>query len=99
RAVEHTLKHRALELGDRRDAGQTRFMAWRWRPACSRPAWTDCSPGSPPWMRTAPPLCTFLCPPEVEPTNWWREEAIRPAVVTRKVCGGNRTWHGSHTQA
>ena len=25
-------------------------------------------------------------------------QAIRPAVVTRKVCGGNRTRHGANTQ-
>ena len=31
--------------------------------------------------------------------NTWRaEQAIRPAVVTRKVCGGNRTRHGADTQ-
>jgi transposase len=43
-------------------------------------------------------LFTFLLHPEVEATNWWGEQAIRPAVVTRKVCGGNRTWRGAHTQ-
>lgn len=46
-----------------------------------------------------PALFTFLRHPEVEATNWWGEHAIRPAVVTRKVCGGNRTWRGAHTQA
>jgi transposase len=45
-----------------------------------------------------PALFTFLRHPEVEATNWWGEHAIRPAVVTRKVCGGNRTWLGAHTQ-
>jgi transposase len=34
---------------------------------------------------------TFLEHPEVEPTNAAAERAIRPAVVNRKVCGGNRT--------
>ena len=44
-------------------------------------------------------LFTFLRYPEVEASNWWGEHAIRPAVVTRKVCGGgNRTWPGAHTQ-
>ena len=28
----------------------------------------------------------------------WAEQAIRPAVVTRKVWGGNRTWAGAWTQ-
>jgi transposase len=41
---------------------------------------------------------TFLRHPEVEATNWPAEQAIRPAVVTRKVCGGNRTPRGATTQ-
>jgi transposase len=41
---------------------------------------------------------TFLEHPEVEPTNWEGEQAIRPAVVNRKVWGGNRTWSGAHAQ-
>lgn len=43
-------------------------------------------------------LFTFLKAPGVEATNWRAEQAIRPAVVTRKVWGGNRTWRGAHTQ-
>ena len=39
---------------------------------------------------------TFLSHPEVEPTNYQGEQAIRPAVVNRKVWGGNRTWAGAH---
>ena len=41
---------------------------------------------------------TFLSHPEIEPTNWEVEQAIRPAVVNRKVWGGNRTWVGAHAQ-
>jgi transposase len=41
---------------------------------------------------------TFLDHPEVEPTNWEGEQAVRPAVVNRKVWGGNRTWRGAHAQ-
>jgi transposase len=41
---------------------------------------------------------TFLSRPEVEPTNWEAEQAIRPAVVNRKVWGGNRTWAGAYAQ-
>jgi transposase len=41
---------------------------------------------------------TFLEHPEVEPTNWEGEQAIRPAVVNRKVWGGNRTWPGARAQ-
>lgn len=43
-------------------------------------------------------LFTFLEHPDVEATNWWAEQAIRPAVVTRKVWGGNRTERGARTQ-
>jgi len=43
-------------------------------------------------------LFTFLYDPTVPASNWWGEQAIRPAVVTRKVWGGNRTLHGAHTQ-
>ena len=50
-------------------------------------------------LRTERPhLFTFLHDLDVEATNWWSELAIRPAVVTRKVCGGNRTWAGAATQ-
>jgi transposase len=33
-----------------------------------------------------------------EPTNWPAEHAIRPAVVNRKVWGGNRTPAGAKAQ-
>jgi transposase len=31
-------------------------------------------------------------------TNWMAEQALRPAVVNRKVWGGNRTWIGARHQ-
>lgn len=37
----------------------------------------------------------FVFDPRVEPTNWRAEQAIRPAVVNRKVWGGNRTAVGA----
>lgn len=43
-------------------------------------------------------LFTFLRNPSVPASNWWGEQAIRPAVVTRKVWGGNRTTPGAVTQ-
>jgi transposase len=43
-------------------------------------------------------LFTFLYPPAVPATNWAAAQAIRPAVPLRKVCGGNRSWPGAHTQ-
>jgi transposase len=41
---------------------------------------------------------TFLYNPHVEATNWQAEQAVRPAVVNRKVWGGNRTEPGAHAQ-
>ncbi len=40
----------------------------------------------------------FLCDPSIEATNARSERAIRPGLVTRKVCGGNRTRKGADTQ-
>ena len=43
-------------------------------------------------------LFSFLTRPGIEATNWRAEQAVRPAVVNRKICGGNRTWHAAGTQ-
>lgn len=43
-------------------------------------------------------LFTYLAVPGLPATNWPAEQAIRPAVVTRKSCGGNRTKKGAATQ-
>ncbi len=40
-------------------------------------------------------LFTFLSIDGVQATNWRAEQAIRPAVVSRKAWGGNRTWAGA----
>ena len=40
----------------------------------------------------------FLTDPTLEATNWQAEQAIRPAVVNRKVYGGNRTEAGAQAQ-
>jgi len=40
----------------------------------------------------------FLIDPAIQATNHWAEQAIRPAVVNRKVWGGNRTWLGATAQ-
>jgi transposase len=46
-----------------------------------------------------PAVFTFLLEPQIiDATNWRAEHALRPAVVTRKVCGGNRSARGAHTQ-
>lgn len=47
-----------------------------------------------------PAVFTFLLEPgAIDATNWRAEHALRPAVVTRKVCGGNRTARGADTHA
>lgn len=43
-------------------------------------------------------LFTFLRYPHLDATNWRAEQAIRPAVVNRKVWGGNRTDNGANAQ-
>jgi transposase len=48
--------------------------------------------------REWPGLFTFLYDPTIDATTWRAEQAIRPAVVNRKVSGGNRTWRGATTQ-
>jgi transposase len=49
--------------------------------------------------RESTALFTFLHQPDVDATNWRAEQVIRPAVVNRKVFGGNRTWRGANTQS
>lgn len=44
-------------------------------------------------------LFFFVDREDVEATNWPAEHAIRPAVVNRKVWGGNRTTAGARAQA
>lgn len=44
-------------------------------------------------------LFTFLRHPGLDATNWRAEQAIRPAVVNRKVWGGNRTHIGAAAQS
>lgn len=40
----------------------------------------------------------FLLDPNIDATNYRAEQALRPAVVNRKVWGGNRTDRGSRVQ-
>jgi len=44
-------------------------------------------------------LFTFLRRPDLDATNWRAEQAPRPAVVNRKVWGGNRTPAGARAQS
>lgn len=43
-------------------------------------------------------LFTFLMVPGIEATSWPADQAIRPAVVNRKVFGGNREPSGARAQ-
>jgi transposase len=44
-------------------------------------------------------IFSFLFDPSLDATNWRAEHALRPAVVTRKMCGGgNRTARGADSQ-
>lgn len=43
-------------------------------------------------------IFAFVTDPRIEPTNWRAEQAVRPAVVNRKVWGGNRTPTGARAQ-
>lgn len=44
-------------------------------------------------------IFSFLFDPTLDATNWRAEQALRPAVVTRKMCGGgNRTGRGAQSQ-
>ena len=45
-----------------------------------------------------PAVLAFLWDPSIDATNWRAEHAMRPAVVNRKICGGNRTPRGAQTQ-
>lgn len=47
-------------------------------------------------IRHRPELLWFLYELDLEATNWRAEQAIRPAVVNRKVFGGHRTPAGAH---
>ncbi len=109
RAVERILKG-ALALRDRRDGGEIsghgllvaagRIRAQmdrllKWKPKDKENAKLLAHLRR---ERECDALFTFLLDPAVPATNYMAEQAIRPAVVTRKVWGGNRTWKGAHTQ-
>lgn len=40
----------------------------------------------------------YLIRPKLQATNWLAEQALRPAIVNRKVWGGNRTENGARAQ-
>jgi len=98
----------ALALRDRRDAGTIsehglavsrgrlerrldRLLAWKPSNQANRRFQAHLA-------RHRDEILTFLYHPDIEATNWPAEQAIRPAVVNRKVFGGNRTRAGAHAQ-
>ncbi len=98
----------ALELRDRRNAGylsdhglatvRGRLLA-RFRRLIIKPPRLDAAERfATHLVNEFPAVFAFLWDPSVDATNWRAEHAIRPAVVTRKVCGGNRTRRGADTQ-
>lgn len=98
----------ALDLRDRRDAGEIsphgldvaigrlearadRLLAWQPTDQANRRLLKHL-------RNERDALFTFLRHPWVPATSNLAEQEIRPAVVTRKVCGGNRTWNGASSQ-
>jgi transposase len=107
RAVQRIL-HSALDLRNRRDAERItprglaiargklaarmdRLLLWKPTDDVNRKLLKHL-------RRERNALFTFLENPAVPATNHWAEQSVRPAVVTRKVWGGNRTWIGAATQ-
>ena len=105
--VQDTLQA-GLALRDRRDAGSLsahglatargRLLARLSRLIDNPPALDDAERFAAHLASEFPAIFTFLWDPSVDATNWRAEQAIRPAVVIRKVCGGNRTRKGADTQ-
>ena len=98
----------ALALRDRRDAHaitEQGLAEARGRLLARLGRLIDTAPALPAAQRFArhldrefPAVLAFLWAPDVDATNWRAEHAIRPAVVNRKICGGNRTPRGARTQ-
>jgi transposase len=106
-AVEQVLRD-GMALRDRRDADALSdhgLAVARGQLLARLTALIDTVPPLPATQRFAAHLTTelpavfaFLWEPGIDATNWRAEQAIRPAVVMRKVSGGNRTRHGADTQ-
>ena len=98
----------ALALRDRRDAqaitehglavARGRLLARLGRLIDSAPTLPAAQRFAAHLDREFPAVLAFLWAVDVDATNWRAEHAIRPAVVNRKICGGNRTQRGAQTQ-
>ncbi len=108
RAVKAILQS-ALTVRDRRDAGQIsvhgaavargRLKARMERLLSGRITNSQNRRFAAHLRRYEDALFRFLERDDVEATNWPAEQAIRPAVVNRKTCAGNRTETGAEAQA
>ena len=108
RKIKALLKE-ALDIRDRRDAGQITAIAAAEaaddlqarmvkliEPIKTHPA-NERLPSH--LRRHRDQLLTFLKVQGVDATNWRAEQALRPAVVNRKVWGGSRTQAGAEAQS
>lgn len=99
----------SLEVRDRREAGeilvstaarQADELQERMRTLCEHPKRNAANDRLARHLfRNQRHLFTFLRLPGLDATNWRAEQAIRPAVVNRKVWGGNRTEIGAAAQS
>jgi transposase len=109
RAVQRLLR-RALQLRDRRDRGEIKEHGFavvrgkivaamerllRWKPTNDENRKLLAHLGR---EHEIGALFAFLAHADLPATNHRAEQAIRPAVVNRKVSGGNRTWNGAFAQ-
>ena len=98
----------AIELRDERDSGALDASAFaRAREALEAEldwllSWTPTYSANARFRKhlraERPHLFTFLDVPGLEATNWPAEQAIRPAVIARKLSGCNRTDRGARAQ-
>jgi transposase len=82
-------------LTNRRDEFDERLWELLWRPRSVPEQETFAAH----LRRHAGEIFAFVTDPFLEATNWQAEQAIRPAVVNRKVWGGNRTAAGARAQS
>jgi transposase len=108
RQIKALLKE-ALDIRDQRDAGQITAIAAaeaaddlqarilkRIEPIKTHPANERLASHL---RRHRDHLLTFLKEEGIDATNWRAEQALRPAVVNRKVWGGSRTQAGAEAQS
>ncbi len=91
----------ALDVRDRVGAGamSAHGAALAWGHLIRRiAALADCQRLAKHLTTELPALFGFLSDFEVHATNWRAEQALRAAIVNRKVSGGNRSFRGAEAQ-